>query len=351
MIHRTASSWQRNDKKDHRISLKEINTPSLTWQQHLQQAVTEPTELLSLLSIPHEHLAAAIQASQLFPLKVPKTFLDRIEKGNLNDPLLKQILPIGAESLVVDGFSKDPVEEQKDQPAGMIQKYHGRILLMVNGHCAINCRYCFRRHYPYADNRLNREQWQAAFEQIASDDSISEVIYSGGDPLASSDKQLHWITDHLAQIPHIKRLRIHTRLPVVIPHRITDETLEWMSSTRLSTVVVLHINHANELNDTFLRKQLHKMRLAGITLLNQAVLLKGVNDTIEDLTALSESLFDAGIIPYYLHTLDPVDGAAHFDVEITKAKALHQQMVARLPGYLVPKLVKEEANQPSKTSL
>lgn len=360
MIPRTTPSCQSNDEKEHKISLKNVDTstPSTcsktsnpTWQQHLQQVITDPKELLNLLEIDDHYLPDAIKASQLFPLKVPRSLLNRINKNTLNDPILRQVLPIAAECETVNGYSFDPVGEQSDQPTGMIQKYHGRMLLMVNGHCAINCRYCFRRHYPYDDNRLSRPQWESALEHIANDHSISEIIYSGGDPLASSDKQLQWLTTQIAAIPHIKRLRIHTRLPVVIPNRITKAALQWMSRSRLRTVVVLHINHVNELNDDTLKANLQSMRDAGITLLNQAVLLKGVNDTTEDLVNLSEGLFEAGIIPYYLHVLDKIAGGAHFDTPEDAAKRLHHEITGLLPGYLVPKLVREEAEQASKTPL
>jgi KamA family protein len=198
---------------------------------------------------------------------------------------------------------------------------------------------------------LSRSEWDDAISKIATDDSISEVIYSGGDPLASNDKQLLWLTQQIAAIPHIKRLRIHTRLPVVIPNRITDASLEWMTNHRLATVVVLHMNHANELNDETLRHSIQMMKNAGITVLNQAVLLKGINDSVEDLAQLSEASFDAGVIPYYLHVLDKVDGSAHFDIADNEAKKLHQQLTHYLPGYLVPKLVREMANMPAKVAI
>lgn len=376
MIHRTDSSWQPNideidhenliisdkgsTKNDFKESRQEnmpvsLHSPHLhkpqLWQQHLQQAITDPSELLTLLDIDASYTDAAIAASRLFPTKVPRTLLNRIEKGNINDPILQQVLPLTAELENSAGYSVDPVGEQTGQAKGIIHKYHGRVLLMVNGHCAVNCRYCFRRHYPYDDNRLSRLEWQDVLQSIQQDTSISEVIYSGGDPLASSDRQLRWLSQQFAHIPHITRLRIHTRLPIVIPQRITESALQWMTETRLSTVIVLHANHPNELNDKELNQAIKKMTAAGITVLNQAVLLKGINDHIETLTNLSELLFSSGVLPYYLHVLDKVQGAAHFDIDEAHAKQLHTQLTHRLPGYLVPKLVREIANEPSKTNL
>jgi EF-P beta-lysylation protein EpmB len=352
MIHRTASSWQSNlDEKDDPALISTHQLDCIRWQQHLQQAITDPEELIHVLKLDPKYTHAAIAASQKFPLKVPRPLLNRIEQGNINDPILRQILPLAEELQPATGFSIDPVGEHNGQPTGMIHKYHGRVLLMVNGHCAVNCRYCFRRHYPYEDNRLSRSEWASAIDQIRHDHTISEVIYSGGDPLASNDKQLLWLTEQIADIPHIQRLRIHTRLPVVIPNRITDDTLHWMSHTRLSCVMVLHINHANELHDQTLLQSIHTMKSAGITLLNQSVLLNGINDTSDALIELSEALFAAGILPYYLHVLDKVAGSAHFDHDDRTAKQLHEHITTRLPGYLVPKLVREIAHQPSKTAL
>lgn len=348
MIHRTAAAWQAIPQKDPQLISSDRENMPLRWQQQLQQVITDPAVLLTLLDLDDTYLAAAQRANALFPLKVPLSFVLRMEKGNINDPLLQQVLPIGAECRIADGYSNDPVGEQTGQQNGMIHKYHGRVLLMVNGHCAVNCRYCFRRHFPYDEHKLNRTQWTALLQQLSDDSSITEVIYSGGDPLASSDKQLAWLTNEIAAIPHIKRLRIHSRLPVVIPERISDSCLEWMSQTRLSTVMVLHINHAHELNDDTLKTAISRMKAAGITLLNQAVLLKAINDTLDAQLHLSEALFDAGILPYYLHVLDKVQGSAHFSISDKAAKQLHEQITNHLPGYLVPKLVREIPNKPSK---
>ena len=353
MIHRTAPTWQRIDAKIQAIDVDHAqntsSSPRHSWQHALQHAITDPATLLAELELPSSLLPAAIEASKTFALRVPYTFLQRMEKGNPHDPLLKQVLPIDQELIPQLGYNQDPVGEQGNKHPGIIQKYQGRALLLVNGFCAVNCRYCFRRHFPYEDNRLSRQQWQQALLHLNKDTSINEVIFSGGDPLASSDKQLAWLTEQIAKIPHIQRLRIHTRLPVVIPARMTPESLQWMSNKRLSTVVVLHINHPNELNDPQLLQCLNTMKQAGITLLNQSVLLKGVNDNTDTLIMLSERLFKAGILPYYLHVLDKVAGAAHFDTSHKTAKQLHLAMTHQLSGYLVPKLVTEITGEPSKS--
>jgi L-lysine 2,3-aminomutase len=324
-------------------------TSIVTWQQALIQAVRDPKELLELLELPESLLSPAQAANQLFELKVPREFIERMKKGDLTDPLLRQVLPLGKELIETDGFSHDPLAEaQSNHIKGMVHKYQGRVLLVVAPHCAVNCRYCFRRHFPYQDNNPSRQQWQAVFEQIASDSSIHEVIFSGGDPLASPDRQLQWMVDQLAQIPHLKRLRVHTRLPIVIPQRITDSTLQWLTGSRLKPVMVIHCNHANEL-DNRVADALIQLQDQGVMLLNQAVLLKGVNDRLATQIALSERLFELDVLPYYLHLLDKVQGTAHFDVPAQEALTLHQQMQANLPGFLVPKLVREEAGESQKT--
>ncbi len=335
MIPRTEPSWQ--------------SKSTLSWQEQLQNAICDPIELLDLLDIQDSQLRkAAQQASRHFTLKVPHAFVERMQNKKLDDPLLMQVLPIKQELVTNNAYVIDPLEEQQSQQAGLIQKYQGRVLLLVNGHCAINCRYCFRRHFPYAENRLNRNQWLQLIEQLRADTTIEEVIYSGGDPLASSDRQLSWLTQQIASIPHIKRLRIHSRLPVVIPDRITQECLQWLQQPRLQTIFVLHINHPREIDDA-LRQSIHRLRSVGLTLLNQAVLLRGINDSVETLKILSDDLFASGVMPYYLHLFDPVAGAGHFDVPLAEAKALHDELSACMPGYLVPKLVKEIPGKRAKT--
>ncbi len=324
-------------------------TAVTTWQEELIQAVRDPRELLELLDLPLERLPQAEAASQLFELKVPRPFIARMAKGDVNDPLLRQVLPLGEEQAVTPGFSHDPLaESQSNAVKGLVHKYQGRVLLVVAPNCAVNCRYCFRRHFPYQDNNPSRQQWLEVFDQIAKDSSIHEVIFSGGDPLASPDRQLQWMVDQLESIPHLKRLRIHTRLPVVIPQRVTDTMLAWLTGSRLKPVMVIHANHASEL-DTHVAKALSLLRDKGVMLLNQAVLLKGINDQLEDQVALSERLFEVDVLPYYLHLLDKVQGTAHFDLPHRQAMQLHQKMQGVLPGFLVPKLVREEAGESQKT--
>ncbi|MAZ88798.1 MAG: EF-P beta-lysylation protein EpmB [Cellvibrionaceae bacterium] len=324
-------------------------TPLNSWQEELIQAIDNPRELLEVLHLPMTLLPAAEAASNLFGLKVPRPFVERMRKGDPNDPLLRQVLPLGDELKESEGYQVDPLQEQNTTAdPGLVHKYKSRVLLIAAPNCAINCRYCFRRHFPYQDNNPARAEWLQTFATIAADDNINEVILSGGDPLANSDRQLQWMVDQLAQIAHVKRLRIHTRLPIVIPQRITDATLRWLTSSRLQTIVVLHSNHPAELDDD-VANSVKRLRAAHITVLNQAVLLKSVNDDLTTQVSLSERLFDIGALPYYLHLPDKVQATAHFDIQQSEAIALHQQMQSQLSGFLVPKLVKEEPGQSQKT--
>ena len=296
-------------------------------------------------------LAGALAAGREFALRVPEPYLLRMQPGNPNDPLLRQVLPLGEELQDQPGYVTDPLGEQHSnaQP-GIIHKYHGRLLLVVTAGCAINCRYCFRRHFPYAENNLSTAEWEQALDYIRQDSSINEVIYSGGDPLAANDRRIAWLTRQIADIPHIKRLRVHTRLPVVIPQRVTDELIEALGATRLPVTMVLHCNHANEVDAQMLAAT-QKLKSANITLLNQAVLLRGVNNRLEDQIALSEVLGDNGVLPYYLHLLDHVRGASHFHCSDAEAKHLVGQLLTRLPGYLVPRLVREIAGEAGKVPI
>lgn len=318
------------------------------WQTLLKEVITEPAELLDMLELNASLLPTAQRAAKLFPLRVPAGFVARMEKGNSADPLLQQVLPLAAEEIATAGFSHDPLREHVVNPLpGLLHKYQGRVLLTMTGACAINCRYCFRRHFPYSDNIPGGKAWQSILAYIKADTSISEVIFSGGDPLLASDHYLRKCADELADIAHVNTLRIHSRLPIVLPERITTDFLNWISSTRLQTILVTHSNHANECDDS-VQRAIEKLRARKIIVLNQAVLLKGVNDSVEVLINLSQRLFACGILPYYLHLLDKVQGAAHFAVPEEKAKQLMAALRERLPGYLVPKCVVEQAGASSK---
>ena len=310
------------------------------WQQQLSQGIASPSELLRALSLPQTLLDDINVGHQLFATRVPRAFVARMQPGDINDPLLKQVLPLAIEARSAPGFSLDPLEESGANPLpGVLHKYHGRVLLIAAGTCAVNCRYCFRRHFPYADNTPAMSAWQTALDYIHADSSISEVILSGGDPLMRNDRNLQQLVNAIAGIEHVNTLRIHTRLPVVLPDRITEGLLSTLSS-RLRTVMVIHANHANELDDGVARV-MQRCQQAGITLLNQSVLLAGINDNAETLIDLSRRLFAIGVLPYYLHLLDKVQGVKHFDVSDDKAHALVARMQAKLPGYLVPKCVRE----------
>lgn len=323
----------------------------ISWQRLLATSVTDPQQLLSRLNLDPSLLDGARAASADFPLRVPEPYLSRIRPGDPDDPLLRQVLPLGEELAEHPDFVMDPLGEQDTNARpGIIHKYHGRLLLVVSSGCAVNCRYCFRRHFPYEDNNLSTAEWQQALDYIRQDPTISEVIYSGGDPLAASDKRIAWLTREIAAISHVRRLRVHTRLPVVIPQRVTTELIEALCGTRLPVTMVLHCNHANEI-DRPLGEAVRLLRQAGMQLLNQSVLLRGVNDDIDSLVNLSETLGDNGILPYYLHVLDHVKGAQHFHVDDRRAIELAREMLARLPGFLVPRLVRETAGETSKTPL
>ncbi|TWI03573.1 EF-P beta-lysylation protein EpmB [Luteimonas cucumeris] len=328
-----------------------VAVPAPRWQQLWRDAVRDPRELLSMLSL--DALAATIPdaAAAQFPLRVPRGFVARMRHGDPDDPLLRQVLPIIDETRVVPGFGLDAVGDAAARAAeGVIRKYRGRALLVATGSCAVHCRYCFRRHFPYADETAARDGWQAAVAVIQADSSIDEVILSGGDPLSLATAKLEELTRALAAIPHVRRLRLHTRLPVVLPERVDDALLAWLRSLPWPVAVVIHANHAHEF-DAAVDTALARLRDSGATLLNQAVLLRGVNDSAEALAALCERGYAAGVLPYYLHQLDRVAGAAHFEVADDRARDLHAALVAALPGYLVPKLVREVAGDSAKRAL
>ncbi|MDD5034672.1 MAG: EF-P beta-lysylation protein EpmB [Methylococcaceae bacterium] len=326
-----------------------MNSPNLptesAWRVELADAYSRIEDLLTFLELPNREQGRA----GLFPFRVTYSYAARMNKGDPSDPLLRQVLPLPEEWEQQDGFIADPVgDRQAVAVPGLLHKYHGRALLITTGACAIHCRYCFRREFPYGEAQLSRSREAQALEHIAADDSIAEVILSGGDPLVLDDERLAELVGKIEAISHVQRLRIHTRLPVVLPSRTTARMVDILASTRLNPVVVIHANHANEL-DTEVGRALDKLSQAGIVLLNQTVLLKGVNDTPGALSALSERLFELGVLPYYLHLLDKVRGAAHFDLPEASALALYDDLRRHLPGYLVPRLVRESAGEPYKT--
>lgn len=321
------------------------------WQTAWRQSVRDPRELLALVGLDAQARSISETAARQFPLRVPRGFIRRMRHGDPDDPLLRQVLPVLDEERVVPGFALDAVGDgAARRGGGVIQKYAGRALLVATGSCAVNCRYCFRRHYPYAQDTAAANGWREAIDLLRADGSIHEVILSGGDPLALADHKLRGLTDALREVPHIRRLRIHSRLPIVLPERVDAGLLGWLRELPWPLVLVVHANHGNEF-DADVDAALGALRAAGVTLLNQAVLLRGVNDSVADLAALSERGFAAGVLPYYLHQLDRVAGTAHFEVDDARALELHAHLAARLPGYLVPRLVREIAGQPGKTPL
>ena len=321
------------------------------WRRPWRDAVTDPRELLALLGL--ENLAESIlpRLDTGFALRVPRGFVARMHRGDARDPLLLQVLPQAAELAPAAGFGPDAVGDLDSRAAkGVLHKYHGRALLVATGSCAVNCRYCFRRHFPYADETAAANRWREAIEYLRGDESIEEVILSGGDPLSLATAKLAELTDELSSVTHIRRLRIHTRLPVVLPERVDAEFDAWLRRLPWPVAIVLHTNHASEL-DANVAAACMRLRRAGANLLNQSVLLRAVNDCADALADLSMRLFDCGVLPYYLHQLDRVAGAAHFAVGDDEARALVAALRERLPGYLVPRLVREIAGEAHKTPL
>lgn len=321
------------------------------WQQALREAVRDPRELLDLLGLDRLAPRLSDEAMVQFPLRVPRGFVARMRRGDPRDPLLRQVLPLDDEMRPMPGFGLDAVGDSAAKTApGVLQKYRGRALLVATGSCAIHCRYCFRRHFPYAEETAARDGWREAVDLIRQDASIEEVLLSGGDPLSLSNGKLAELTGALADIPHLRRLRIHSRLPIVVPERVDDGLMGWLSALPWPVTLVVHANHANEFDGT-VDAALGRLRAAGVHLLNQAVLLRGVNDSVDALAALSERGFAAGVLPYYLHQLDRVAGVAHFEVNDAQARALHAGLAARLSGYLVPRLVREIPGDTGKRPL
>lgn len=325
-------------------TLSKLQPPA--WQAALRDAISDPQELLRILELPTGSLAAL--ASSPFPLRVPRGFVERMRKGDPLDPLLRQVLPLHDETLKAPGFGRDAVGDLETLRAGgILHKYQGRALLIATGACAVHCRYCFRRHFPYDEVNASRNAWRDSLDELTADGSIEEVILSGGDPLSLSDRRLGELSRALDDIPHLKRLRIHTRLPIVLPERIDSSLMQWLANGRLQRVLVIHANHAQEINDE-VERSLHALADGGMVLLNQSVLLRGVNDSAHSIVALSKRLFDCRVMPYYLHMLDRVEGTTHFEVSDTEARSIMREVAAMLPGYLVPRLVREQAGEPNK---
>lgn len=324
---------------------------ALNWQQALADAIADPAELCAVLGLDPALIEPAFAAAGKFPLRVPRGYVARMRRGDPRDPLLLQVLPGAAELVSTPDFNTDPVGDIASSTApGLLHKYAGRALVVTTGACAVHCRYCFRRHFPYAEQSALRQGWEPVIARLQADPSIQEVILSGGDPLSLSDRRLTQLTDELHAVRHVRRLRIHTRYPVVLPERVDAGLLKWLARVPLQKVVVIHANHANEI-DAQVQRACTDLASVGATLLNQSVLLAGVNDSVSTLAQLNESLFATRVLPYYLHLLDKVQGAAHFDVDERRALQLHRELTATLPGYLVPRLVREIAGAPAKTAV
>jgi EF-P beta-lysylation protein EpmB len=317
----------------------------------MRDAIRTPEELLRFLDLPAPLLEGAIRSARIFPLLVPRGFAELMERGNPADPLLRQVLPLRVEDDSSEDAVRDAVGDGAARRApGLIHKYAGRVLLLATGSCAVHCRYCFRRHYPYGDEPGRLEDWRPALEYIAADPTIHEVLLSGGDPLMLPDVRLFDLLESLEAIPHVERLRFHTRLPIVLPSRVTDRLVErWMDSPK-RVVIVVHVNHARELGDEC-RSALQRLVRAGLMVLNQSVLLRGVNDSVESLATLSEALVNLGVLPYYIHQLDRVGGTLHFEVSEVEGRELLTRLRARLPGYAVPRYVREIPGEPGKSDV
>ncbi len=324
---------------------------AVPWHEALRRAIRDFSTLAEALGLPNHWQDQARQAAAQFRLLVPWEFLARMRRGDPDDPLLRQVLPVAEEMQSVAGYTADPLCEQEScRTPGLLQKYAGRALVIATGTCAVHCRYCFRRHFPYQELAAAQRRWPRILAELAADPTIEEVILSGGDPLVLPDACLEGWAKSLARLAHVQRLRVHTRLPIVIPQRVTSELLAWLRGTRLTTIVVVHVNHPQEL-DGACREALAMLVDRGIPVLNQSVLLRGVNDSVEALEQLCRELINLRVLPYYLHQLDPVEGAHHFAVPTEEAIALVTALRDRLPGYAVPRLVVEQPGEPSKRLL
>ena len=327
----------------------EQNAEEQRWRQQLAQSFRTPKALLEHLQFDDQQVQELSANDQGFGTLVPQAYANRMQLGNSQDPLLLQVLPQVAEGLSALGFITDPLAEAEFNPSpGVVHKYHGRALLVAAGHCAINCRYCFRRHYHYDEQQRSRSQWQESLAHLAEDQDLEEIILSGGDPLALTNNMLFALLDEIEALPQVQRLRIHSRLPVVLPARITSALCQRLENSRLQVVMVIHCNHAQEI-DAEVAKACQQLQAAGVSMLNQSVLLDGINADSESLIDLSKGLFKAGVLPYYLHLPDHVAGTQHFFVDREQGQNLHAAMQVKLPGYLVPRLVKEEPGMAHKT--
>jgi EF-P beta-lysylation protein EpmB len=319
------------------------------WQKELSKAISNPAELLSQLGLSNKIPSLDKDKLKQFPLRVTQSYINKMRYADATDPLLRQVFPLIDEGVEAEGYTSDPVGDQfAVKSPGVLQKYQGRALLVTTGACAIHCRYCFRRHYPYGESNPLASQWQQTLTSLNDNKDINEVILSGGDPLSLTDTKLNTLIQNLEAIPHIKRLRIHTRLPLVLPARITHQLIATLNNCRFNVVMVIHANHANEIDDD-VAQSIAALKQSGCELLNQTVLLQGINDDVESLVNLSEALSDIGVMPYYLHLLDRVQGAQHFDVAEEKGIELINSIRKKLPGYLVPRLVREQQGEASKT--
>ncbi len=331
------------------IPASSLSTQAADWRLQWREAVTDPQQLLAMLGL--DRLADQVRAvpRQHFGLRVPRSFVGRMRAGDAADPLLRQVLPLRDELIQAPGFGLDAVGDLPSLAGtGVLHKYQGRALLIATGSCAIHCRYCFRQHFPYSEQTAARDRWKPAIEQLRGDQGISEVLLSGGDPLTLATPRLRELTDQLAELAHIRRLRIHTRLPIVLPARVDAELCNWLGSLPWPVAMVVHSNHGNEIDDE-VAAALARLRSTGVSLLNQSVLLKGVNDDVATLATLSERLFAAGVLPYYLHLLDRVQGSSHYEVPEARIAELERGLRTCLPGYLMPRWVREVAGEPYKT--
>jgi EF-P beta-lysylation protein EpmB len=329
----------------------EPNAQPARGQTEMAEAITTPEALVAALGLDQSLLGPARAAAGGFGLRVPRSYVARMRPGDPSDPLLRQVLPVKHELEDASEYVADPLGERASLRApGLLQKYKGRALMITTSACAVHCRYCFRREFPYSEQTSEAPRWSAALREVAGDSSLEEVILSGGDPLSLSDARLRSLTDALAEIPHIRRLRVHTRQPIVLPARVDEGLVGWLRSLRLPMVFVLHANHPNEI-DASVQAACETLRANGVTLLNQSVLLRGVNDDVEVLAELSRRLFDIGVLPYYLHVLDRVRGAAHFSISDPEARTIAGELAARLSGYLVPRLVREIYGAAAKVTL